>query len=247
MNFEFSNKNREIEVHNYHESTGEYLSSGMLLIEAHTGLPALAPVEALPFLGQNKIAVFKADKWEVLGDNRGPIWDTVTKELGELAEWGEVPDGKTELEPGSFDSWDGTKWVLDASKKLKDGQLIAIAKVREFATQCRQSIAGNPDHLETAEWSEKRLRALRVIDGVPLARDAEKLETEALYRNKGETPEQLAAIVMEKAKRFEHASIVITGMTAAAIAAVNKTTSADEIEILFETLKDKARTELAKL
>ena len=247
MGFEFSDKNREIQIHNYHELTGVYLSSNVLLIEANTGLPALGTVEAIPFHGLNQVAVFKVDKWEILEDNRGPIWDIETKELSELAELGVIPDRKTKLEPGAFDNWDGAKWVLDTTKQLEDAQLTAFSGIREFATQCRQSIAGNPDHLETAEWSEKRLRAIRISNNQSLPGDREKIETEALYREKGESVDQLVTKILAKANRFEHASIIITGMTSAAIVAVNNATTQIDLESLIETLKDRAQTELAKL
>lgn len=247
MSVTFSDENREIEIHNYHELTSEYLSTDVMLIEANTGLPALCTVEPLPFCGQNEVAVFKEDKWVALEDNRGQIWDIRTKEITEFTELGLVPDGKTKLKPEAFDIWDGFKWVLDTVAQLKGAQLAASEKVREFSTQCRKSIAGSPDHLETAEWSEKRLRSVRIKNNEASPSDIEKIETEALYREQGESVDQLATKILAKSERFEHASIVITGMAAAAIKAVNDAKNVNEIDQLLTSLESNARIKLAQL
>jgi hypothetical protein len=138
-------------------------------------------------------------------------------------------------------------WVDIPPQLLVDAQAIAVSRINTFATDCRRKVAGNPDHLETAEWSEKRLRAIRVIDGSPLEGDIDKLEIEALHRDRSETAYQLATTIKSKADRFEHASIVITGMTSAAIKLVNEANTTDDIEELYLALKEKANLELQKL
>jgi hypothetical protein len=247
MTFEFSNKDREIEIHIYNESTGIYTNTAKINIEANTGLPAHSTIAPLPAANANQSCVFKDGNWQVVEDNRGLIWDIATKEPYELKELGEIPAGKTNLQPFEFDKWDGSKWIIDKAAELAFAKKTATTKVQSFATQCRQSIAGNPDHLETAEWSEKRLRAMRVTSSKELPGDREKIETEALYRGQGETIEQLASKILIKSERFEYASIVITGMTVAAIKAINKALSVAEIDDLVTSLESNARTKLAQL
>ena len=162
-----------------------------------------------------------------------------------------LPDGSIGHLRDSYEQWlsNGNIPLPELTKQefVRNAQSSAILNIKTFATQCRQSIAGNPDHLETAEWSEKRLRALRISDNQPLPDDREKIETEARYREQDESVEQLVTKILAKANRFEHASIIITGMTSAAIVAVNNATTQIDLELLIETLKDKAQTELAKL
>jgi hypothetical protein len=130
---------------------------------------------------------------------------------------------------------------------LREKKSNAVQKITAFANQCRRQVAGDVDHLETAEWSEKRLRALRILNDQVLLGDIEKIEIEALYREKGETVEELVTKITANANRYENASIIITGMTAAAIEATNKATIVEEIDALLGILKDKANIELAKL
>ena len=113
MDFEFSDKDRDIEIHNYDESTGIYISTSNLKIEANTGLPAHSAAASLPTAKANEVCVFKDNKWLALENNRGTIWDTTTKEPAELTELGKIPAGKTSIQPNELDKWDGTQWILD--------------------------------------------------------------------------------------------------------------------------------------
>lgn len=152
------------------------------------------------------------------------------------------PEGKERIVIEGEPSW------ADIQKpSLNVAQKIAISRTETFAVECRRAVAGNPDHLETAEWSEKRLRAIRVVEKQPLPGDIEKLEIEARHRNRSETVEQLALIIKAKADRFENASIVITGMTSAAILAINEAKTVEDIEKLYVSLTESAEKELAKL
>jgi hypothetical protein len=134
---------------------------------------------------------------------------------------------------------------VDAVLMLKKQSI--ITNIKNLATQCRKSIAGNPDHLETAEWSEKRLRAKRVVENSVLQGDIPKLETEALFRGLGETASDLAAKIIFKADRFEHASIVITGMAASAIKKANEAKELRLIENTLASFEIEIELELAKL
>jgi hypothetical protein len=140
--------------------------------------------------------------------------------------------------PGNFE-----RQLISIDKAKKE----AVRAITEFANECRRKIAGDVDHLESAEWGEKRLRALRIINNEALSGDAEKIETEALYREKNETLDELAGKILDKAERYENASIIITGMTAAAFESVEKTATIEELDALLVSLKDNAGAELAKL
>ena len=88
---------------------------------------------------------------------------------------------------------------------------------------------------------------MRVISSTASNEDIHDIETEAKYRKKGETVLELAKKIAIKASRFKHASIVIKGMTTAAIDAVNKAGSVEEITLLSQSLKVDAARELAIL
>jgi hypothetical protein len=135
----------------------------------------------------------------------------------------------------------------NSEMELKDKRDEASQNIFDFSVICRRKVAGAPDHLETAEWSEKRLRALRVTNKTPLPGDIEKFEIEALHRNKGETAEELALKVESKAARFESASIIITGITAAANHSVESATTVVEVDACLEAFKKIAYSELAML
>ncbi|MEM5528079.1 hypothetical protein WN093_04540 [Gammaproteobacteria bacterium AS21] len=205
--------------------------------------------DSLPELSEHQTAIRSVDdtKWEVVEDYRGNAWNKETKEQVQITELGALNASLTKLEPSEFDFWQDNKWIEDKDALLTDLKIKAIAKVTVFANQCRRQIAGDVDHLETAEWSEKRLRALRIFNDEALPGDVEKVETEVLYRGKGETVTELVAKIIDNANRYENASIIITGLTAFATDAINNATTNEEIETLLVSLKDKALLELARL
>jgi hypothetical protein len=205
--------------------------------------------DSLPSLSANQTALRSTDntQWEIVADYRGTVWNKETKEQIQITDLGSLDKTLTELKPSEFDQWNDEKWVIDKSAQLEHDKIEAINKVKGFAIGCRRKIAGDADHLETAEWSEKRLRALRISNDEVLPGDIEKIETEALYRGKGETAEMLADKILDKAARYENASIIITGMTAAAFESVEKAVTVEELNSLLVSLKDKADAELAKL
>jgi hypothetical protein len=206
-------------------------------------------MDKIPSLAANE-AVFRStdnSKWQIMEDYRGCAWKKETKEQVEISDLGPLDETLTKLEPSEFDVWGSNQWISDEKALLSSTKATTIEKVASFANQCRRKIAGDVDHLETAEWSEKRLRALRISNSEALPGDVEKIETEALYREKGETVNELVAKIITNANRYENASIIITGMTAAAIEAINKAETDEAITSLLEALKVKAELELAKL
>ncbi|EPJ56345.1 MAG: hypothetical protein OFPI_00120 [Osedax symbiont Rs2] len=247
MSFKFSNTDQDIELHNFDGETGLHLNTTTLKIEANTGLPAHSTIAPLPTLKLNQVCVFKADKWQVLENNLGDIWDTATKEHSVLTELGPIPDGKTKLDPAMFENWNGSKWLLDTAAQLTDAQLATIAKIQGFATQCRKTIAGDADHYQTAAWPEKSRRAERILENTPRPSDIAILDSEALHRGKGETATVLAQIQVDKAARFAQATSVIDGMTSGAVSAINATTDIDQIDALLTTLKTEANQQLTEL
>ena len=70
MKFEFSDKTQVVCVHHY-ASTGEYLFSGEVVIDAHTGLPAQCTLQPLLSVTDEQVSVFKNDTWQVMPDYRG--------------------------------------------------------------------------------------------------------------------------------------------------------------------------------
>ncbi len=208
-----------------------------------------ATFQAPPQLNAKEIAKrdTKNNLWLVVEDHRGKVWDTTTKEQSELTETGPIPDGKTNLEPGKFDNWDGHKWQLDLAAQLADTKNTANTSITNFATQCRQKVAGHTDYLQTAAWSEKARRAERIVADQATAEDINIITAEISHRGKGETPIVLAQKQLDKAAMFANATAVIDGMTAAALGSIESATTLMQVETLLSSLQAKANKALAKL
>jgi hypothetical protein len=208
-----------------------------------------ATADPLPRLVEYQVALRSIDNtaWEIIDDYRGKAWNKETKEQVDVSILGPLDEALTKLEPIDFCVWGGGQWDIDQEAQLLSAKVSVKQKVTAFSNKCRRQIAGDVDHLETAEWSEKRLRSLRITNDKALPGDEGKIEMEALYRAKNETVEELAEKILYKAERYENASIIITGMTAAAFDAIDNASTVEGIDVLLVTFKDKSDVELAKL
>ncbi|EOI3569365.1 tail fiber assembly protein [Cronobacter dublinensis] len=106
-----------ITVHNYDETTREYLSSSREYLAVGVGLPARACADAPGAPEEGRVFCRTADltAWELLPDHRGEtVYSTVTGEPVEITLPGDYPAGTTRVAPStSFDVWNGGAWVTD--------------------------------------------------------------------------------------------------------------------------------------
>jgi len=120
MNFEFSEQDQTLLVHNYNH-VGLYLSSSDMLIEANTGLPAQSTVEPLPDLLDGQHAVYQRETWQALYDYRNKTAYSKDRDNGknyQVTAFGELPETHTLLEPRRYDSWINEQWQYDEQRYL---------------------------------------------------------------------------------------------------------------------------------
>ncbi|SGY96087.1 hypothetical protein [Moritella viscosa] len=120
MTFEFSEQDQTLLIHNYNHA-GLYISSYEMLIEANTGLPAQSTVDPLPDLLDGQNAVYQRETWQALYDHRNKTAYAKDRDNGDdyqVAEFGELPQTHTLLEPAQYDSWVNEQWQYDAQRYL---------------------------------------------------------------------------------------------------------------------------------
>lgn len=137
--------------------------------------------------------------------------------------------------------------VADLSGYLDLLKSDAIQSISAFAATTRQTIAGAADHYQTAGWSDKRARAMRIKSGTPEADDIDIVQHEATRRGKNETVLELVELQLSKAKKFAIAMSDIDGMQAAAEDSINAITEATRIPALLDALKSEAEQQIAVL
>lgn len=117
IKFEFSDKERVIEVFYFHYMTNEYIGKGEAHIAPHTGLPGNSTLTPPPEYGEKEIPVFDIalGEWVVMNDSRGDVaWSVETGESAIIDFIGDIPDSLTRVKPGSdFDKWNGSEWEKD--------------------------------------------------------------------------------------------------------------------------------------
>lgn len=106
-----------ITVHNYDETTREYLSTCQEYLAVGVGLPANSCTDAPATPAKGRVICRTADltAWELLPDHRGEtVYSTVTGEPVEIRLPGDYPAGTTRAAPATrFDVWNGKAWVTN--------------------------------------------------------------------------------------------------------------------------------------
>lgn len=106
-----------ITVHNYDETTREYLSSCVEYLAIGVGLPASSCVDSPAEKLDGMVLCRKSDNsaWEYLPDYRGQtVYSIETGEPQEIIHLGGYPIGTTTSAPATrFDVWNGSEWVTD--------------------------------------------------------------------------------------------------------------------------------------
>lgn len=106
-----------MDIFNYDQITGEYLSTAVADLDPLDNLP-LIPAYATdvtvitPTAGS--VATFNGTVWSEIEDHRGAtVYDTTTKEESTISELGVIPADKTEIAPDEYTTWNGSAWVVD--------------------------------------------------------------------------------------------------------------------------------------
>ncbi|EKY3086948.1 tail fiber assembly protein [Cronobacter dublinensis] len=141
-----------ITVHNYDETTREYLSSSREYLALGVGLPARACADAPGAPEEGRVFCRTADltAWELLPDHRGEtVYSTVTGEPVEITLPGDYPAGTTRAAPATrFDVWNGKAWVTnEEARRAAD---VEDAK----ATKSRLRSAAN-EFISQQQWPSR--------------------------------------------------------------------------------------------
>ncbi|WP_019615473.1 hypothetical protein [Psychromonas ossibalaenae] len=119
MTFKFLKEDQEVLVHHYKGHDGQFIASGITLIQAGTGLPANSTIEPLPDLSEEQCALFNGNTWEVVSDYSGQMCYAKDRDNGgnyHVTEPGELPDTHTLIKPGEYDSWFDNGWQYDEQR-----------------------------------------------------------------------------------------------------------------------------------
>ena len=153
------------------DTKGEFSQATYQYLPVGVGLPAHAYLEAPKNVQDNQAIIHNGQQWTYPTDLRGTkIYSTETGAETTMQEVGEIPEGYTNLKPGSkFDKWDGKKWQLDKNKQhqsqvnqstTQKNQLIAEAtsQISYLQDAVDSQIATEQEIQLLAEW--KKYRAL---------------------------------------------------------------------------------------
>lgn len=148
-------------------------------------LSAFATFAAIPTIPAGSVAKrtgdsVEGDGWQVLEDNRGTVWDTTSKEAQQHNELGELPANLTKLEPGEFDSWNGSAWAYDIALEVAATLPNVLNAIN---TACKAEIEGGftSDALGSTHSYESELEdQLNLSGNIQRAKDVLQKCTDAL-------------------------------------------------------------------
>ncbi|MCG7868187.1 MAG: hypothetical protein JAY74_17710 [Candidatus Thiodiazotropha taylori] len=104
----------------------------------------------------------------------------------------------------------------------------------------RDEITGSADAAKVAGWTDKAAIAERVIAGTASEADIEVLQLEASSRGLSETPEELAAIQMQRASELRRARALIDGFESQALRQIGSAVTLSEVVQTYHDLVDQA-------
>lgn len=168
----FADDDGYVKCHICNSKTREYIGVETEFISKHTGLPAWAFLDAPPNeapSGYVWTRQVNSNSWDMVEDHRGKtVYDTMTKKACEITELGQIPDGKTVLQPNSpFDKWTGDAWERDdeaeQSAKLEAAQIdqaTRLANANQQIAIIKPAVDGGyakPGHPQLlADWQRCR-------------------------------------------------------------------------------------------
>lgn len=162
----------------------EYNGAKQDYILVGIGLPAGAYTDAPELPTESDKAVCrKADGsgWEVVEDYRGQVaYNTTTRETVKIDYIGAVLDGWTLLAPaGSFDKWNGKKWVTDtaaqkaaavaaAESELNARTQEAITIIQRLTMAVKHDMASDEEKASLEAWEKYSVLLGRVDTSKPV-------------------------------------------------------------------------------
>jgi hypothetical protein len=123
----------------------------------------------------------------------------------------------------------------------------AFSTIETFARDVRHQIAGTHDDAEIAGWNNKLRIAKAVLDKTATASEVQAMTIEAQARGAGETPEQLATMVVAKGEKFAVVVGLIDGMKRKAEKAVEAAKTPAEVEAVLDAMRKEADAALEQL
>lgn len=120
--FEFSDKLRTLTVYNYSSVTGEYISTTVEQIAAHTGLPADSTITK-PRFRKGRYPVYNKQKqvWTLPVDHVGKLVYDINTGIRHIVDRvGRIPNRFTFKEPIPYSIWNGKDWVYQEDVHQKE-------------------------------------------------------------------------------------------------------------------------------
>ena len=168
MKFEFSNEDRDIEVHQFNQQTKEFVNTETIQIKAHSGLPAGGFVGDLPEVPRGHVLILQDGAPVVVEDHRADtIYSKTDGSLVSVNYIGALQADHTADPPGKNDKWENGKWVEDAAKVAVELDKALAEKLIEIDKASKQQIeSGFESH---ALGSVHRYDCRRSLDPVDLS------------------------------------------------------------------------------
>lgn len=240
------------QCYHYDAETGTYLSITEDVDESplEPGVyrpPAHATLVPPPEAGPHQIAVFDETNgvWSLASDWRGvDLYSTIDGDARAIRVIGQLPAdiGATDQPmPGPEYSWRDEAWEFDPEKAaalFQQAKVEAVSRVHAFLAAQRASAAGTVDAGELQARTTKRAAAEAVAAGSATEAQLLNLGIEAQLRGMSETPEQLAAKIIEKAIALDAVNAKLDGLKRAAENALLATTTTDELRDRTASLMD---------
>lgn len=169
----------DITVFNYDGESREYLSSSAEYLPVGVGIPANSCTDSP---GESKVgfAICRTEDftaWEYVADHRGEtVYSTETGEAVVINTPGDYPEDTTTLAPSTpYDSWSGSKWIIDTEMQhaadvkeadQKKARLLAEAqeKISFWQTELQLGIISDENKNNLIAWMNyiKALKAVNV-------------------------------------------------------------------------------------
>jgi len=126
-------------------------------------VPARAYLDVPPQAVEGYAVVRNRDRsaWELVEDNRGEWFSTVTGERVPYLQLGPLPAGLTrEPRPGPYHHWDGQKWGLDSAAQQQGLRQEALSKRDERLVFASMRMAPLQDAIDLDRATESELSRL---------------------------------------------------------------------------------------
>lgn len=137
--------------------------------------------------------------------------------------------------------WRDDAWRINAGRAREvftEAQARAVTQIQAFIADQRAAAAGTADAGELQARAIKRAAAEAIVAGNATEAQQLNIGTEAQLRGMSETPEQLAAKIIEKAIALDAVNAKLDGLKRAAENALLATTTADELRDRTASLMD---------